>query len=137
MSSADPFPDGMVFNEEGRRRFAAAVFEKYGGLRLNPNDPLFLIFGLFEKLHRQNAERWMRELEERLDKRVAQTTENIGFLVDRFERNLVPMLREVFAGIEAKGNQVKADIEKDLMAAVASKWAAKIAAEVRELLEVS
>ena len=137
MSDADPFADGAIFSEEGRRRIASIVFEKYGGLRLHPNDPLFLMFGLFERMQRQNSERWMRELEERLETRIGQAIENMGRVVDRCEKHLLPMLREVFVGIEAKGYQVKAGIEKELSSAVAGKLAEMIAAEVRKLLEVS
>jgi len=137
MNGRDPFSEGVVFDEEGRKRFAVAVYEKYG-LRLNADDPLFLIFGLFEELQRKNAERWMVELEARVDMRLARSTETLARMMDRLEGNLVPLLREVFSGIEAKGIQVKHAIAKDLLSeAFATQCAATIAAKVREQLEVS
>lgn len=131
----NPFAGESVLSAESRKRIAALVFERYDGLRLSPNDPLFLILGVFEAMYRANAKRWKDEIERTLEERVAETVEGLTVIVDRFEKNLVPMLREVLAGIESKGERVKEKIEAELIAGVAGKVAVAITAEVKKLTD--
>jgi hypothetical protein len=131
----NPFAGESVLSAEGRKRIAALVFEHYEGLRLSPNDPLFLILGVFEAMYRANAKRWADEIERTLEERIAEKVEGMGLIVDRLEKNLVPMLREVLAGIEAKGERVKEKVERELIETISGKVAVAIAAEVKKLTD--
>lgn len=131
----NPFEGVTVMTEDGRRKLAALVHQHYNGYHLAPNDPLFLILGVFEGMYRARMKQWTEALDNAVEEKINSSLEGMEQIVQRLESNVIPMLREVLKGIEAKGENVKASLEADMLHGMKDKVAMAIAVRTLQLME--